>query len=187
MAIDIPTTEPARVRAGDTITWRKALAVYPPSEGWTLYYRLINATNKIDITATNDDDTHLVSVAKATSADYVAGDYSLIAWVASSTERVSLPGGRITVLPDLAARSSPYEMRSQAKQMLDNIDAALLSLSSGERLAVVEAEVAGRRLKYSFDGLMKLRNLYAAQVRSEEAAERASLGLAPRNKINVRI
>ena len=187
MAIDIPTTEPARVRAGDTITWRKTLADYPPSAGWTLYYRLINATHKIDITATDDGGTHLVNVAKATSAEYVAGDYTLIAWVASSTERASLPGGRMTVLPDIAARTMPFEMRSQARQMLDNIDAALLSLSSGERLAVVEAEVAGRRLKYSFDGLMKLRNLYAAQVRAEEATERAALGLAPRNKINVRL
>jgi hypothetical protein len=188
MAIDIPTTEPARVRAGDTVTWRKTLADYPPGEGWTLYYRLINATAKVDITATNDNDTHLVSVAKTTTDDWVAGDYTLIAWVASATERVSLPGGRITILPDLAAvAAAGYDSRTQAKKMLDAIDAALLSLSSGERLAVVEAEVAGRRLKYNIDGLMKLRNLYAAQVRAEEAAERASLGLAPRNKINVRI
>jgi len=52
---------------------------------------------------------------------------------------------------------------------------------------VVEAEVAGRRLKYNFDGLMKLRNLYAAQVQAEINAERASLGLGGRNKLNVRI
>lgn len=188
MAIEIPTTEPARVRAGDTVTWRKTLAEYPPSAGWTLYYRGISATAKFDITATNDADTHLVSVPKATTDDWVADDYTLIAWVASATERVSLPGGRITVLPDLAAvTAAGYDSRTQAKKMLDAIDAALQSLSSGERLAVVEAEVAGRRLKYNITGLMTLRNLYAAQVRGEEAAERAALGLAPRNKINVRL
>jgi hypothetical protein len=188
MAIDIPTTEPARIRAGDTITWRKSLAEYPATDGWTLSYRLINATAKFNITTTADGADHLVTVAKATSATYTAGDYTLIAWVDNGTERVSLPGGRITVLPDLAAvAAAGYDSRSQAKKMLDAVDAALLSLSSGERLAVVEAEVAGRRLKYNFDSLMKLRNLYAAQVRAEESAERAQLGLAPRNKLNVRL
>ena len=188
MDIDIPTIEPARVRAGDTVTWRKTLADYPPSEGWTLYYRLINATSKFDITSTDDNDTHLVSVPKATTDDWVAGDYTLIAWVADGADRVSLPSGRITVQPDLAAvAAAGYDSRTQAKKMLVAVDAALLSLSSGERLAVVEAEVAGRRLKYNFDSLMKLRNLYASQVRAEEAAERAALGLSPRNKINVRI
>jgi hypothetical protein len=188
MAIEIPTTEPARVRAGDTITWRKSLSDYPANAGWTLYYRLINASAKIDITASADNADHLVSIAKATSAAYAAGDYTLLAWVANGTERVSLPGGRIKVDPDLAAVSAAgYDSRTQAKKMLDAIDAALLSLSSGERLAVVEAEVAGRRLKYNFGDLMKLRNLYAAQVRSEEASERAAQGLAPRNKIHVRL
>jgi hypothetical protein len=188
MAIDIPLTEPARIRAGDTVTWRKSLGDYPATDGWTLYYRLINATAKIDITASADGADHLVSIAKTTSDDYVAGDYVLVAWVANGTERVSLPGGRIKIDPDLAAVSAAgYDSRTQAKKMLDAIDAALLSLSSGERLAVVEAEVAGRRLKYDFNGLQKLRNVYAAQVRGEEAAERAALGLAPRNKLLVRL
>ena len=189
MAIDIPTTEPARVRAGDTITWRKSLGDYPATSGWTLYYRLINADNKIDITAAADGADHLVSVANGTSALWVAGDYVSIAWVDDGTQRASLPSGRIVVLPNLAAISAVggYDGRTQAKKMLDAIDAALLSLSYGERLAVVEAEVAGRRLKYNVDGLMKLRNLYAAQVRAEEATERAEAGLAPRNKIYVRL
>ncbi|MEY2656166.1 MAG: hypothetical protein RLZZ524_3194 [Pseudomonadota bacterium] len=188
MAIDIPTSEPAKVRAGDTVTWRKTLADYPATAGWTLYYRLLNSLGKIDITATADGSDHLVAVDKTTTAGWRYGDFSLLSWVASSTERVSLPQRRIVVLQDFAALTNAgADLRSQAKQMLDAIDAALLSLSTGERLAVVEAEVAGRRLKYNLTGLMQLRNLYAAQVRSEEAAERASLGLAPKNKIVVRL
>lgn len=188
MAIEIPDTEPARVRAGDTVTWRKSLPDYPATDGWVLYYRGINATAKFDITATADGADHLVSVPIATTDDWTAGDYTLIAWVADGTERASLPTSRITVLPNLAAVAvAGYDSRTQAKKMLDAIDAALISLSTGERLAVVEAEVAGRRLKYNIDGLMKLRNLYAAQVRAEEAAERAALGLSPRNTLNVRL
>jgi hypothetical protein len=188
MAIDIPDTEPARVRAGDTVTWRKTLADYPASDGWTLYYRFINATAKVDITATADGEAHLVSVAKATTDDWVAGSYATVAWVANGTERVTVGQGRITIDPDLAAvAAAGYDSRSQARKMLDNIDAALLSLSSGERLAVIEAELAGRRLKYDFTGLQKLRNLYASQVQAEDNAERAANGQAPRNKLYVRL
>lgn len=186
MSIEIPIIEPSRVRAGDTVTWLKSLANYPASI-WTLYYRLINATAKIDITASASGDSHLVSVPITTTDDWVAGDYTYVAWVTSGTERVTVAQGRMTVLPNLAAISAAgYDSRTQAKKMLDAIDAAILSLSSGERLAVVEAEVNTRRFKYDFTGLMKLRNLYAAQVSAEENAERASLGLGSRNKLNVR-
>lgn len=187
MSIEIPTIEPSSVRAGDTVTWLKSLADYPATSGWTLYYRFINSTAKIDITATASGADHLVSVAKATSAAWTSGDYTYVAWVTNGTERATVAEGRVTVLPDLAAVTNVgYDNRTQAKKMLEAIDAALLSLSSGERLAVVEAEITGRRFKYDFTGLMKLRNLYAAQVRAEENAERASLGLGSRNKLNVR-
>ena len=46
-----PTTEPASITAGDTLTWQKTLADYPATV-WTLKYRFINATAKVDITAT---------------------------------------------------------------------------------------------------------------------------------------
>lgn len=188
MTIEIPLIEPAKLRLGDTVTWLKTLDLYPASSGWTLYYRLINATAKVDITASASGAAHLVSVAKATSATWTAGDYTYVAWVDNGTERVTVATGRITIQPNLAAVSAAgYDSRTQAKKMLDALDAALLSLSSGERLAVVEAEVAGRRLKYDFNGLMRLRNIYAAQVRAEENAERSALGLAPRNTINVRL
>lgn len=186
MSIEIPTIEPAKVRAGDTVTWLKSLADYPAGT-WTLYYRFINATAKIDITASASGDAHLVSVPITITDDWVVGDYTYIAWVTAGTERVTVAQGRITVLPNLAAiATAGYDSRTHAKKMLDAIDASILSLSSGERLAVIEAEIAGRRFKYDFNGLMKLRNIYAAQVSAEENAERASLGLGSRNKLNVR-
>ena len=187
MAIEIPDTEPARVRAGDTVTWRKSLALYPANDGWTLHYRLINASAKFDITATADGASHLVSVPIATTDDWAAGDYTLLSWVSNGTERVSLPTTRITVLPDLAAQTTGYDSRSHARKLLDAIEAALLSYSSGERLGVVQAELTGRKLAYDFNGLMKLRNLYAAEVRAEEDTERLAAGLRTRNKINVRL
>jgi len=78
MAIDIPDREPTRIRAGDTITWRKTLSEFPASLGWVLYYRLINTVAKQDITAAADGDAHLVTVTKAASAGYAAGQHLFI-------------------------------------------------------------------------------------------------------------
>lgn len=187
MAYQTPTAEPAEVRAGDTVTWLKTLADYPASQGWTLYYRLINVGAKIDITTTASGDLHLVNEAAATTDDWDAGSYDWVSWVTDGVSRYSIGSGKITVLPDLAAVSATgYDTRSQAKKMLDAIDAALLSLSSGERLAIVEAELTTHRMKYDITGLHNLRNLYAAQVRAEENAERAKNGLPSRNKLLVR-
>lgn len=187
MTIETPIIEPSSVRAGDTVTWIKSLPLYP-STLWTLYYRLINATSKIDITATASGSDHLVSVLKATSAAWVAGDYAYVSWVANGTERVTVEQGKITILPDLSAvATAGYDLRTQAKKMLDAIDAALLSLSSGERLAVVEADINTRKFRYDFTGLQNLRNIYAVQVRADDNAERALLGLGSRNKLNVRL
>lgn len=188
MAIEIPTAAPARVRAGDTITWRISHPDYPASDGWSLTYRAINASAKFDITASTDNGTHLVSVTPANSKLWQAGDYQLIAVYSKDSDRVSEPARRITVLPNLAdIGATGYDGRTHAKKMLDAIEAALVSFGTGERLAVVSAEVTGRGLKYDFAGLHKLRNIYAAEVRAEEAAERAALGLGSRNKIVVRL
>jgi hypothetical protein len=65
-------------------------------------------------------------VAPTASDDWTAGDYTLLGWVTKATDRVTLDPGRITVLPNLAAvTAAGYDSRSQAKQMLDAIDARL--------------------------------------------------------------
>ena len=145
MGIDSPTTEPSRIRAGDTVTWRKTLDGYPASAGWALHYRLINAAGKFDITTTADGAAHLVSVPPGTSDDYTAGTYTLLSWVTDGADRVSLPTRQIVVLPNLAVEVAGYDTRSQAKKMLDAIDAALLE---GARVEMCEGnadlDVLGR-------------------------------------------
>lgn len=186
MAYEIPTDEPERFRAGDTLTWRKALDDFPASDGWTLHYRLINATAKIDITATADGAAHLVSVAAATTAAYTSGDYNWTSWVTSGTERHTVATGRVTIQPDLAAVSAAgYDGRSAAKKTLDLIDVAMIAY--GSQAWSQEYEVAGRRRKFrSMSEFMAFRSQLVAECRAEEARERALNGELPRNKLNVR-
>ena len=38
MASDIASKEPAKIRAGDTIEWKRSIDDYKASDGWTLKY-----------------------------------------------------------------------------------------------------------------------------------------------------
>jgi hypothetical protein len=115
-----PTTEPSRVTAGDTIAWTKSLPDYPASSGWILKYRLINAAGKLDITATAAGDDHAVSVPAATSAAWLAGTYTVTAWVEKGAERYTVSvSGTLLVEPNLAAAVAGLDTRSEAKKILD--------------------------------------------------------------------
>ncbi len=186
MAYDIPEQEPESVTAGDLVTWLIALPDYPATS-WALAYRLINSAGKIDITATASGDSHLVSVAAATTAGWTAGSYTWNKFVTAGSQRYTLATGRIVIGRNLAAEAAGYDTRTHARKMLDAIEAALVSLSSGERLAVIEAELSTRRLKYDLQGLMKLRQMYQAEVNAEKNVERINQGLQPRNRIQVRL
>jgi hypothetical protein len=101
MAADIPTNEPAELRAGDTWAWTKTLADYPASTPWTLKYRFKNAAGGFEITATASGDGYAVSVAAATTAGYAAGAYSWMAWVeGGASEKYTVDVGTVTINPD---------------------------------------------------------------------------------------
>lgn len=185
MAYDIPTTEPDRFRAGNTLTWLKTLEDFPASEGWVLYYRLINTAGKYDITATASGDSHLVEVAKATTATYTAGTYTLLSWVDDGTDRHDVGQQQLIVEVNLAAQASGYDTRSNAKQALDAVDAALLAY--GSNAWTQEYEIAGRRMKFrTASDFLAFRSQLQAEVAAENNAERIRNGQAPRNKLLVR-
>src|SRR3990167_1080353 len=95
----IPTTEPAEVRAGDTVEWTKSLGDYPASDGWTLKYAM-RGPMVIDITATASGSSYAVSVAKTVSALWIAGLYYWQAYVEKGSDRHTVGTGRITIAPN---------------------------------------------------------------------------------------
>lgn len=179
-----PTTEPATVVAGDTITWQKTSSDYPAST-WTLKYRLLNAAGKIDITAGSSGTDHLVSVSSATSANWVAGDYDYIAWVEKAGERYTLGQGRITVTANLAAANT-FDGRTDARVIYDALIAAYKS-AAASRAYVAEYEIAGRRMKFDgkADWLTEI-NYWKAQVIAEDRAAAIAAGLGSSNRVLVR-
>ncbi len=187
MAADIPTTEPATLRAGDTWKWTKTLADYPASTPWTLKYRLKNAAGGIEITASASGDDYSVTVAAATTAAYVAGTYEWVAWVEGGTaEKYTVATGSIELLADLrtGTATAALDVRSHAQKMVDAIEAWL----EGHDPAVAEYEISGRRMKYIPTAeLIKLRQRYLLEVANEKARANLAAGLGGGRKIQFRL
>lgn len=184
MAATPLTREPETIVAGDTLAWTCTVADYPAGDGWTLRYSLVSATASIAIASSASGDDHAISVPAATSADWAAGTYRLVAYVTNAVdERHTLYSGQIVIKPNLAAAASGLDVRSTARKALDAVDAWI----AGRDLAVAEYEIAGRRMKYiPMPELLRLRSRLQAEVASEAAADRLAAGLAPKNRILVR-
>jgi len=181
-----PTTEPAVVTAGDTLTWSKSLADYPANAGWVLAYRLINAAGKIDITASAAGADHLVTVPAATSAGYNAGTYAWQAYVTKAAERYTVGTGSIVIKPNLAAQTGGFEARGTWQKALDDLRAALAAwlTSSGQ---VAEYEIAGRRMKFASAADIRQRIAIAErELARESQAELAAAGKALGRQVYVR-
>lgn len=184
--MEIPTTEPSTVTAGDTVTWLKSLSDYPASGGWSLAYRLINSAGKIDIAATASGADHLVSVAAATTESWLAGDYDYIATVTKAAERYTVGNGRITVAPNLAALTT-YDGRSIERKALEALESAYLDYLTNHQGHVQEYEIAGRRMKFRsaaeiWDQISRLR----AEVRKQDDAAAMAAGINPKRRVMVR-
>ena len=167
-----PTTEPARIIAGDTSKWLKTLADYPASAGWALVYTLINATAKITINATAQGDDHLATASAATTAAWEAGTYTWRAQVSKAGEVYTVGTGQIVVEPSFSVDT--LDSRTPSKVMLDAVEAVMLKTASSN---VQEYEIAGRRLKhYSMGELLQLRDRLRGEVAREQAATNAANG-----------
>lgn len=179
-----PTTEPAIITAGDTLTWSKSLPDYPATV-WTLKYRLINSAGKIDITATASGTDYLVLVASTTSAIFIAGNYSWTAYVEKTGERVTVGGGTITIKPNLAAQTT-FDARSDAAVIVDQLMVAYktYTASAGH---IAEYQIGGRGTKYrSSAEILDQLNHWKAILASEKRAERINAGLGAGGKLLVR-
>ena len=187
--MDIPTTEPTKIRAGDTWQWRREdLSSDYPASTWTLKYYLKNASNHIEITASADGDYFAVTVTAATTIAYTAGTYSWVAYAekgaGASLERYELDRGILEVLRSFVDVNT-YDARSHAKIALDSLNEALKTY--GNKAYTLNYSIAGRVMQFkSNDEFMKMRSLLKTEVQREEAAEKISQGLDSGRRIGVR-
>lgn len=161
----IPALEPASVRAGNTWQWTRALAQYP-APTWTLTYRAVNADSAFTLTATTEGSAHAVKASPTTTAEIGPGRYDWIAQVSNGEDVFIVDEGSLTVLPDLSEVAT-HDGRSQARRILEAIDAMIEARATDGDLDVVKTAVGARATEYRLDQLLKLRQHYAAIVAHE--------------------
>lgn len=177
----IPTTEPARINAGNTAKWLKSLAEYPASAGWVLGYELVNAQARIEFSSSASGDDHLVNVDAATTASWTPGSYEWRALASLSGEVYTVASGRMEIAPAFGAA---VDARSQLRRTLEAIEATLEGRASS---ATAEYQIAGRSLKYiPISDLLALRDRYRRDLKAEDDAASVAAGMGARGRILVR-
>lgn len=179
--MDIPTTEPIELRAGDSIVWERDLDDYSAADGWTLKYKLMWATGTaVAFSAVGVGTLHSVTLTATATASYAAGTATLAGYVEKGSggtlERVTLSTSLLTILPDLTAATT-HDGRSANRIALDNARAALASYMAKGQAHVAEYDIAGRRMKFrDSQQIMDLIRYYEAEVAREERRARGVRG-----------
>lgn len=174
------TTEPTSITQGEKIEWTRSFCDYSAAD-YTLQYRFRGVGPGADIDATADGSDFNAVLTAAASVLMTPGDYQWQAWVteiATPTNTFAVGSGSVRVLAGfVAGTTGDIDLRTQAKIMLDTIDAALLA-SAGSN--VVEYEITtpagSRRVKSSRSDALSQRKYWAMIVRRQNAAEKMRNG-----------
>lgn len=171
---------------GDSYSFTTTVDDYPATDGWTLTHilRPRSSGTAIEIEATADGADYLTTITTTESADWDAGEYSVIAQVSMTGERhtldaVALADGRlvsnlITILAD-PTEGDAVDTRSHARKALDAIQAVILGKAPQ---AILEYTIKDRGAKsWTPEQLLEFERVYLARVLNEEAAARRAAGL----------
>lgn len=179
MTFTVPTNEPDQLRAGDSWQWdRQDLTDYPATS-WTLKYAFKNAAAHIEATASADGSNYSVRITAVTTLAYTAGKYHWVAYVetgaGASIERHQVDEGWLEVLPAFAQASpAALDDRTHARKTLEAIEAVIESRATVDQMKYT---IGSRSLdRMPIADLLKFRDYYRAQVRSETLANDAANG-----------
>ena len=180
---NVPTTEPAKIVAGDLLQWKRTdLGTDYANGSYTLSYKARQEGTSggssvvITITASASGDDYLVSVGQSTTASYAVGEYNWQAYITrtSDSERITIDSGTFEVIANRSA--STADPRSHAKTMLDKIESILEGRADGD---VAAYSINGRSLtKLDITDLLMWRDRYRADYLREVHRERALNGTA---------
>ena len=175
--------EPEKLTAGVTWKWKKTLSDYPASEWALTYYLRKDGATATSFSATADGDTHLVTIAAATTAAYASGIYDFVGWVIKGTEKYEVFNSMIEVLPN-PTNTSAYDPRSHARRVMELLEAAM----EGRVPNGMESySIGGRSInKIPLSQLRELWEKYKQDVVMEEQAERLVNGRRSGKNIGVR-
>lgn len=184
MAYQVPKLEPESFVLGTTLKFTKNLPNYLP-DTWTLSYALVNSSNQITFTASdNGDSTHLINVSASTTSAYTAGTYKWQSYVTDGTDTFAVESGTIEIKTLYSAESTGFDDRDHVKKVLDALEATILGKASKDQLFYM---IAGRQIsRIPPADLIEWRNFYKAEYNRILKEERIARGLQTSSKIKVR-
>lgn len=168
------TTEPTEITQFESISWTRSFCDFPADE-WTLQYRFRGPGNGFNVAASADGTDFLSEISATQSGTMSSGQYMWQAWVTNiddATDIRMIDEGPLNVLVGFDANTTTsVDLRSDAKIMLDTIDAALLAFATSDVLEYEISTPAGsRRVKRSDKAQLTAERKYWAGIVSRENA-----------------
>lgn len=157
---------PDKIGAGLTFDRLVTLTAYPATE-WTLTVAL-RGPSSINMTATAEGTQHRLHAAAGTTAGWVPGTYWFTARATRGDDVVEVDSGQLEITPDLASAAEGFDGQTHAERTLAAIEAVIEKRASldQERYRINNREL----YRTPIADLLKLRDLYRAEVRREKAA-----------------
>lgn len=157
---------PDKIGAGLTFERLVTLTAYPAPE-WALSVHL-RGKSAIDLQATAEGSQHRLREGADVTATWAPGDYWFTVRATRGTEVHEVEQGQLTITPDMASAGAGFDGRSHAQRCLEAIEAVLEKRST---LDQDRYRINNRELyRTPVAELMKLRDLYRAEVRREKQA-----------------
>ena len=176
--MDVNTVIPfSEIIAGDTFRCNIDLTAsgYTATQ-YTLKYvfKKVGVNPMIVTSAANPDGSFLMLVSSSTTGTYTAGNYSVVATMTnnSTSERYTVAQTEIQIIPDYSTSITTFDPRSPNQIILDEIDTALTSALSD---TITEYTIGGRTVRKNKTELLKLRQYYAAKVRTENGQQQGNI------------
>lgn len=126
LSASVPSREPTQIVGGDSVSWTRSLSSYPPTDGWTLHYRLVGGG--IDATISDAGALGYYALAFATTdtdGAVATATARLIGWVSNAGGEIhTVFDGLVTVLPNLRT-ASPEDLTSHVDRVIAACEAAI--------------------------------------------------------------
>jgi hypothetical protein len=179
---------PASFTAGDLVTWTQDAA----PEGTTAItaYLRTNAASGATVSASGPvDGVWTFTLPAATTAQLTPGDWRLQEIATVNGNPVTINNASFAITRSLAYSGSPaaVDLRSQAQQDLDAVEAAIRALTTGAQEYWIGNSGNGRKVRRAdLAELIKWRDRLKAQVAAEKRAEDIANGLGDGRRLYVR-
>lgn len=164
---------PERFTAGLTFKRTADPDCYHANDGWGLSAAL-RGPSVIDIAASVDLGKHLFNVGADVTATWAVGRYDYAIRAARTSEVFGVETGVIEILPNLDSATVGFDGRTHAERVLESIEAVL------EQRATMDQQryrINNRELdRTPITDLLKLRDVYRAEVHREKARARGDSG-----------